>query len=44
MKSAEKVCGSTKKLPLKLVNLSIVEVGRMRGGAVKLIDITQNSN
>ncbi len=43
-KSAVKVCGSTIKLPLKVVNLSIVEVGGMRGVAVKCIDITQNSN
>ncbi len=44
IKSEVKVCGLTIKLPLKLVNLSIVEVGGMRGVAVKCIDITQNSN
>ncbi len=43
-KTEVKVCGSTRKLPLKLVNLSMVEVGGMRGVAVKCIDITQNSN
>ena len=41
-KSAVKVCGSTIKLPLKLDDLSIFEVGGMRGVAVKCIDITQN--
>ncbi len=44
MKSAVKVCGSTIKLAMKMVNLSIFEVGGMRGVAVKCIDITQNSN
>ncbi len=44
IKSAVKVCGSNIKLPLKLVDLSIVEVGGMRGVAVKCIDITQNSD
>ena len=43
-KSAVKVCGLTIKLPLKLGNLSVFEVGGMRGVAVKCIDITQNSN
>ncbi len=43
VKSAVKVCGSTVKLPLKLADLS-VEVGGMRGVAVKCIDITQNSD
>ena len=43
-KSAVKVCGSTIKLPLKLDDLSIFEVGGMRGVAVKCIDITQNSD
>ena len=43
-KSAVKVCGLTIKLPLKLVSLSIFEVGGMRGVAVKCIDITQNSD
>ena len=44
IKSAVKVCGLTIKLPLKLVSLSIFEVGGMRGVAVKCIDITQNSD
>ncbi len=44
IKSAVKVCGSTIKLRLKLVDLSIFEVGGMRGVAVKCIDITQNSD
>ncbi len=39
-----KVCGSNMKVPLKLVDLSIVEVGGIRGVAVKCIDITQNSD
>ena len=43
-KSAVKVCGSTIKLPLKLEDLSMLEVGGMRGVAVKCIDITQNSD
>ena len=43
-KSAVKVCGSTIKLPLKLGDLSMFEVGGMRGVAVKCIDITQNSD
>ena len=43
-KSAVKVCGLTIKLPLKLGDLSVFEVGGMRGVAVKCIDITQNSN
>ncbi len=44
MKSAVKVWGSTIKLRLKLVDLSIFEVGGMRGVAVKCIEITQNSD
>ncbi len=44
IKSAVNVCGSNIKLPLKLVDLSICEVGGMRGVAVKCIDITQNSD
>ncbi len=43
-KSAVKVCGSSIKLPLKLEDLSVFEVGGMRGVAVKCIDITQNSD
>ncbi len=44
VKSAVKVCGSTIKWPLKLDDLSVFEVGGMRGVAVKCIDITQNSD
>ncbi len=44
IKSAVKVCGSTIKVPLKLVDLSIVGVGGMRGVAVKCVDITKNSD
>ncbi len=44
VKSAVKVCGSTIKLTLKLEDLSVFEVGGMRGVAVKCIDITQNSD
>ncbi len=43
-KSAVKVCGSNIKLPLILDDVSIYEVGGMRGVAVKCIDITQNSD
>ncbi len=44
IKSAVNGCGSTIKLPLKLEDLSVLEVGGMRGVAVKCIDITQNSD
>ncbi len=44
MKSGVKVWGSTIKLPLKLEDLSVFEVGGMRGVAVKCIDITQNTD
>lgn len=44
IKSVVKVCRSTIKLPLKLVVLSMDEVGGMRGVAVKCIEITQNSD
>ncbi len=44
IKSAVKVWSSTLKLPLKLVDLSTVEVCGMRGVAVKCLDITQNPN
>ena len=44
VKSVVKVCRSTTKLPLKLVVLSMDEVGGMRGVAVKCIEITQNSD
>ncbi len=37
-----KVCGSTIKVPLKVVDLSIFEVSGMRGVAVKCVDITKN--
>ncbi len=42
--SAVKVCGSTIKLTVKLEDLSVFEVGGMRGVAVKCIDITKNSD
>ena len=41
-KSAVKVCSLTVKMPLKLLDLSVNEVGGMRGVAVKCLDITQN--
>ena len=41
-KSVVKVCGSTVKLQLILSVLSTVEVGGIRGVAVKCLDITQN--
>ena len=44
VKSVVKVCRSTIKLPLKLVVLSMDEVGGMRGVAVKCLDITKNSD
>ena len=43
-KSAVKVCSLTVKMPLKLSDLSVNEVGGMRGVAVKCLDITQNSD
>ena len=43
-KSAVKVCSLTVKMPLKLSDLNVNEVGGMRGVAVKCIDITQNSD
>ena len=39
-----KVCGSTVKLQLILGFLSTVEVGGIRGVAVKCLDITKNSD
>ncbi len=39
-----KFCGSTVKLPLILVFLSIVEVGGMYHVAVKCIDMIQNTD
>ncbi len=44
VKSVVKVCGSTVKLQLKLAVLSTVEVGGIRGVAVKCLDITKNSD
>ncbi len=43
-KSAGKVCGSTIKLPLKLEDLSVFEVGGMRGVAVECVDIRKNTS
>ena len=42
-KSVVKVCGSTVKLQLILAVLSTVEVGGIRGVAVKCLDIMRNS-
>ncbi len=39
-----KVCGSTVKLQLILAALSTVEVGGIRGVAVKFLDIRKNSD
>ncbi len=39
-----KVCASTVKLQLILAYLSTVEVGRIRGVAVKFLDIKKNSD
>ena len=44
VKSVVKVCGSTVKLQLILAVLSTVEVGGIRGVAVKCLDITKNSD
>ncbi len=44
LKAWVKGFGVTIKLPLILVDFSIVEVGRIRGLAVKCIDITKNSD
>ncbi len=44
VKSGVKVGGSTVKLQLKLAVLSTVEVGGIRGVAVKCLDITKNSD
>ncbi len=41
--SVVKVFGSTVKLQLILASLSTVEVGGIRGVAVKCLDITKNS-
>ncbi len=44
VKSVVQVCGSTVKLQLILAALSTVEVGGIRGVAVKCLDITKNSD
>ncbi len=44
VKSVVKVGGSTVKLHLILAALSTVEVGGIRGVAVKCLDITKNSD
>ncbi len=44
VKSVVKVCGSTVKLQLNLAVVSTVEVGGIRGVAVKCLDITKNSD
>ncbi len=44
VKSVVKVCGSTVTLQLVLAALSTVEVGGIRGVAVKCLDITKNSD
>ncbi len=44
VKSVVKVCGSNVKLQLILAALSTVEVGGIRGVAVKCLDITKNSD
>ncbi len=44
MKSVVKAYGSTVKLKLILLALSIVEVTGIRGVAVKCLDITKNTD
>ncbi len=44
VKSVVKVCGSNVKLQLIMASLSTVEVGGIRGVAVKCLDITKNSD
>ncbi len=44
VKSVVKVFGSTVKLQLILAALGTVEVGGIRGVAVKCLDITKNSD
>ncbi len=44
VKSVVEGCGSTGKLQLILEALSTVEVGGIRGVAVKCLDITKNSD
>ncbi len=43
VKTVVKDCGSTVKLQLILAALSTVDVGGIRGVAVKYLDITKNS-
>ncbi len=42
-KAGVKVGGPTIRLPLRLVDLSVWEVGGLRGVAVKCIDSAQNA-
>ncbi len=44
VKTVVKVCGSTVRLKLILAALTTVEVGGIRGVAVKCLDITKNSD
>ncbi len=44
VKSVVKFCASAVKLQLILASLSTVEVGGIRGVAVKCLDITKNSD
>ncbi len=44
LKSVVKVGGSNVKLQLMMGVLSAAEVGGIRGGAVKCLDITKNSD
>ncbi len=44
VKSVVKVCGSTVKLQLILASLSTVEVGGIRGVAVKCLDIMKTTD
>ncbi len=44
VKAVVKVWGSTVKLQLRRASLSTVEVGGIRGVAVKCLDITKNSD
>ncbi len=43
VESDVKVCGSNVALQLKLSSLSTVEVGGIRGVAVKCVEITKNA-
>ncbi len=44
VESVGRVCGSTVQVQLKLAVLRTVEVGGVRGVAVKCLDITKNSD